>query len=728
MESEDRFRHVTRRRTASRRRRRGDAKKSLTSSLDEQDSTSEMRHSNGGDNDQKENQTQRGATIDQLVARVRQNAATTLDADFWCDKTKTSSMSSDLLECVVRSSFTYNGNNCNGSDNRSQSDVIFLQGQASKILNSCRRTVKEAVDRKEKDTICLHGLCLGLHGVRALVHRSPQTFYAANDSSSKESHQRLRKLEAAIKLMYHILTTSEQCFEHFQEVQSDTSAGECQRSLSYGLAAYETLSLLLIKYTSQSTKQQGFVIQCKPAKFETSGGSFQLSVIPEAVKQRRKGEMVGGDLSLEQLTAVTVGATHAMSRMISKYMFDGLSSNSSLGEPEFTRTMLQEAIECKIDDSITTKLLCYLQKRVIMSWLEVLHSHTSSDTASDIRSYCKQSGRLLWEASVSLDRKKNFGDSLDLRREAVLSLLGGPLADSVIVSGKNFETACVYAYKASISHVQQTDAPTPVSEDSSLATFHEVVGRELDRLAVDESSVYVEYCFYRALHFGTFETESTCQDPACLFDGFPYGYHHHTCSRKESSILALYYLALEFKRSLHEMGEERLHGSNLQKTNRVLERFRKDFVDDASPTSEKRRVLSKLWSLSLHVDVFNFLENSAPDSVQRMTSTLQDIAQVLAEGIGPLAFATLPGKDKKANEATWGYVVESYIRAIFIYERVASAADDKTSGICTSLADKVDVAMDTLVNMLISSKSPDKVSSTEKAAKVRDWFVGFHWA
>ena len=157
-------------------------------------------------------------------------------------------------------------------------------------------------------------------------------------------------------------------------------------------------------------------------------------------------------------------------------------------------------------------------------------------------------------------------------------------------------------------------------------------------------------------------------------------------------------------------------------------KLRKDFVDDASPTSEKRRVLSKLWSLSLHVDVFNFLENSAPGSVQRITSTLQDIAQVLAEGIGPLAFATLPGKDKKANEATWGYVVESYIRAIFIYERVASAADDKTSGICTSLADKVDVAMDTLVNMLISSKSPDKVSSTEKAAKVRDWFVGFYWA
>eukprot|EP00977_Amphora_coffeiformis_P009239 scaffold2102_cov161-Amphora_coffeaeformis.AAC.23 len=336
---------------------------------------------------------------------------------------------------------------CLGSLDSGSDFLLLFNEHESSLIKSCRTLVKEATEAKEEKHQ-LPRLFLATHTVRALAR-----------FITKVPTQ-----EALMQLLYHVINT--------------LGNGKFDRHQDLIYLALEALQHIFLRYK----KEAGTTRICCAT---TAGEEVFLFPIPIY----RKGNEAKDDngLAIDKFFTIAIQSILLVGKAI---LTRNESSSKDNSLPDFL---------CRLGKS-PLSIARHLLAKVVVEWV-----HTQARITKNLKdglSHCRRIHRILWEQAAVADR--NPVDCLEMRRDSISVLLSGESkALCKALECKFAETACTYAWKASVAFVAQSNSRP--DDNGPLLHFHQIIGRHMDRVYGNKFGLaYLEYCSFRAQHVGIY--------------------------------------------------------------------------------------------------------------------------------------------------------------------------------------------------------------------------------
>lgn len=495
-----------------------------------------------------------------------------------------------------------------GTVNDGSDSLLLLCEHESRLVKASRLLVKDATQKKSEKEI-LPRLCLATHVIRALSR-----------FVLKASTQ-----ECLMQVLYHVMNTL-----------GNAKFTEDSDLIFLG---FEALHHILLRYKRQSN---GLRISFAT----TVGEEIFVFAVPVYKKDSEAKEESG--LGLDKLCAIAVQVAILVSRSVFALTE---SQNNSL--PKFLRRLDSEPL------LIARKLLT----TVAAYWTH--HFVTITKQVSEGISHCRRIHRLLWEQAMIPERSPK--EQLLLRQDSISCLLFGDSATLCrALENKFAETACVYAWKASIACYSDCDESDVINGD--LVEFHERLGPSLDRMYEGSLGLsYLEYCTVRAHHSGMIPPKQ------------------RRASKPESATQAMQRLALMSVAVIRGLASKTDVFESLKVTESSANEVRGILLDPNTEcclnSEDVSRILRIIPITQMHKSLYLAANN---DSVATTKDILRIGGYLLAFCIGPfLLRAASTMRTERTQLCEKG--IECFLRGVALWEKVVTEPGERNKSLDASL-------------------------------------------
>ena len=640
----------------------------------------------------------------QDAMKIFQNAQTsTPSAKFWDEN-------SGLAEAVVRVSISKRGESFG---------TFHLQEQAGALINHCRSLLREtAGTRKEEIATTCNNLLLAAHGLRA---------------AKETAHGNIPRQEAIMKLLFHLITVSSDCFIKDTDVM--IAGVIC-------MAGYDTLGRLLNKY--QCLRDKKSAIGFRWEQNGDDGLNKNLFCVPFNLKDSKEV----GSMTLRQVATIALKATFSTAAVARKLNRAGSiktmrhSSTKAFGPGIFS--LIEHSCDSKAPPY---HFMITLIQQVAIPWISFLFASKNAEFSKDAIAQCKVAYRMLWESAAEIAEVKHTcvdnsipDSALEIRLRSISVLMPSEYAskdETLLLNNKHFGTVCTSAWKAAAMYVQQGRIATlPIERESPLFKFHESLGSRIHAIVptCDIPWSYVEYCVYQALQTGRCPSQYSLEQNSSLVENFRRELKSHDGivhgHLKDGVCLTLLLLACSVRSRIEHHSpftnyttESNSSTMNLSsQADDIINIFRQVWNNANEHLAQDDRVKTlKLFAkISLNRTLFKVLSDQAIK--REIQQDVEIAASILCTCIGPLCSISCQ-KENPETHQFFDLMVECYIRSASCYGKLAAEEASVNLNQMSINLEQSNDAIAALRNSLLETSSKKLRPLWEKAAKVSEIIV-----